>query len=172
MSKYSINHKINYRSNCGPKTKLSIKEKYDSQILDLHSIDFPKQADFKRTFGTRIALRLPPGIHKLWDGIYNYELQKYDNKKTDMIEFTIYHGLSSITSERITYFRREQSVFDRDDRDGRTKIYYHGDVKRPSLSCLISCGGISVHSDDVYSGLSRLSILPRGSFKQYVQNEI
>lgn len=151
--------------------KSKVKDRY-SECIYIWEREFIKSDTFLNAFNTRKALQLSEGKYTLTDGIWNYTLIRYKQEPDNNLAFAIYEGDYQPHKNHISFFIDEESVFDKEDRDGRSAIYRYGDIKRKKLSCLMSIGGLYVNSHEAYSTIRDLTLLPRGSFKEYVKNEL
>lgn len=161
---YTINEKINFRSYCTEKTKMfsdKIKSKYKEHNLNYilspkgnipNDYDWTKPRDF---------FRMPVGQFELTDKIYDYTVKKFKEENGEESWMINQKGTYSGNSMWLHTFEEHISE----------KVYEPWKIKRISANANI--GGLYIHSEDGgYRIVTKLIIMPRGSFKEYVKKEI
>ncbi len=107
---------------------------------------------------------LPFGKHIAKDKIYEYELSKHEVEGKWIILIQLRGSISGV---QIGVHPTEVFVYeDENDR------YRYGKQKRKSVTYNMSVGMLFINTDAYMYYLPQLEIMPRGSFKQYVQSEI
>lgn len=104
---------------------------------------------------SRDFLKLPNGKYNLSDGIYNYYLEKCERVGGGG---KIYFIIEKQSGNILCMFEDNENVFEDYDRYKRTK-----------LTILVTVGGIAVHCKSVYWCISDLKIIPKGSYKNFLQ---
>lgn len=160
---YTINEKINIRSRYGLKTKLDIaklKAIYDTNNLD--SIRSPKDSMPKDYDWTRPRdiFNMPVGDFQFTDKIWDYEVKKFRDENGE--ESWMIKEKGRLWANTVWLHTFDEKISER---------YYEPWTKK-RLSCSAHIGGMSVISEEGFSLLVKLMILPRGSFKKYVTAEL
>lgn len=160
---YSINERINIRSRYGLKTKLDfvkLKEVYATNNVD--SIRSPKGSmpnDYDWT-RPRDFFNMPISEFELTDKIWNYTVKKFLNEKGE--ESWLIREKGSFSGSTCWLYTYDERVSER----------YYETWTRKLMKCNINMCGLHIHSDECYNIITRLMIIPRGSFKKYVTQEI
>lgn len=169
LNRYCINQRINYRSNIKDEHRCDI-EKFCKRLNLLTSVyetslDRKGHKFYTDALNARKTLLLPKGSFEASDGIYNYTIKVSGDES---LFASIYKSGDGVFGSHITLFRDTEFVFEDDSREH----YYYNKPLRKTLSAMVSVGGLTVHSKDIYSFITKLYIKPRNSFKEYALREI
>lgn len=173
-NRYTINERINWRSNMKPETRSSF-ERFKNRIDTYYSIlSISLERKGVRFYSDGLSvkqiLNMPSGIYDATDGIYDYQIKIYDKSEDNIrIVASIFLGENGYPySQHVYIFRDTEPVFEEITRG----TYHLKDLKKETITVLASCGGLSVHSKDYYNIISKLLVKPKGFFKEYVLKEL
>ena len=107
--------------------------------------------------------KLPLGIHELVDNIGNYFYTMNVALTKDGERCYRIKEKGSISMDSI--FMIECYV----NEEGEDTSY-HNNIRYKDISAIAGVGGLSVHSKDNFRMLNELNIIPKGSFKQFIEN--
>lgn len=168
-NRYTINERVNFRSFATEKSKLNIvRMKQNYAMMDKFYREAPKgyiPKDFSWV-KERTILNMDSGKYHVTDHIYNYELKVGNYESGDRYYRLKVKG--ALSGDTIVFLEYDDSYFEK----GTSDFYRYDDPKVKRLSVMMSVGGMTIFSQDIYNLISNLTIIPRGTFKEYTQKEI